>query len=183
MNIFILDTDPVIAAHYYCDKHVPKLVVEQFQMMGSALRRYNVLDEYMPVTSKGTPLIGGYKHHPVTKWVGETNSNFRWAAEHAIALCKEYTYRYKKIHFCEHGIWQMSKMSNFIKEGPMTRFIEAMDNKYKKESPVCSYRNYYIQDKWKNIEMKWAKGRKAPEWFIEGVKLFFGQKEILQIGV
>ena len=37
MNIFVLDTDPVLAAQMHCDKHVPKMVVEAAQMMASAL--------------------------------------------------------------------------------------------------------------------------------------------------
>ena len=74
MNIFVLDEDPVIAAQMMCDKHIPKMIVETFQMLGSALRRHGATDEQMPLTSKGTPLIGGYKHHPATIWTGETKT-------------------------------------------------------------------------------------------------------------
>ena len=45
MNIFVLDTDPTVAAHMHCDKHVPKMVVEAAQMMASALRRHGATDE------------------------------------------------------------------------------------------------------------------------------------------
>ena len=64
MNIFVLDEDPA-AAQMMCDKHIPKMIVETFQMLGSALRRHGATDEQMPLTSKGTPLIGGYKHQLV----------------------------------------------------------------------------------------------------------------------
>ena len=78
MNIFVLDEDPAIAAQMMCDKHIPKMIVETFQMLGSALRRHGATDEQMPLTSKGTPLIGGYKHHPCTIWAGETKTNYVW---------------------------------------------------------------------------------------------------------
>ena len=38
MNIFILSNNPVRAAQYQCDKHVPKMCVESAQMMASAPR-------------------------------------------------------------------------------------------------------------------------------------------------
>ena len=100
MNIFILDDDPEIAAQMYCDKHVPKMVVELYQQMGSALRRHGANDSQMPLTSKGTPLIGGYKHHPCTLWCGDSQTNFIWASLHALELCREYTKRYGKTHAC-----------------------------------------------------------------------------------
>ena len=53
MNIFVLDEDPAIAAQMMCDKHIPKMIVETFQMLGSALRRHGATDEQMPLTSKG----------------------------------------------------------------------------------------------------------------------------------
>ena len=38
MNIFILDTDPVVAAQSQCDKHVVKMVTESAQMLSTAHR-------------------------------------------------------------------------------------------------------------------------------------------------
>ena len=48
MNIFILDEHPVKAAQYYCDKHVPKMCVELFQQLGSAVIRHGAKPEQMP---------------------------------------------------------------------------------------------------------------------------------------
>ena len=96
MNIFVLDNDPKVAAQLHADKHVVKMVLELYQQMGSAMRRHGATDKDMPLTAKGTPLKGGYHNHPCTRWVGDTRANFEWAAEHAIALCEEYTYRYGK---------------------------------------------------------------------------------------
>ena len=38
MNIFILDTDPIVAAQLQCDKHVVKMIVESAQMLSTAHR-------------------------------------------------------------------------------------------------------------------------------------------------
>ena len=38
MNIFFIDRDPVLAARYHCDKHVPKMIVEYAQLMSTAHR-------------------------------------------------------------------------------------------------------------------------------------------------
>ena len=38
MNIFILHSDPEIAAKQHCDKHVCKMIVESAQMLSTAHR-------------------------------------------------------------------------------------------------------------------------------------------------
>lgn len=38
MNIFYLDTDPVKAAEYHCDKHVVKMILETAQLLSTVLR-------------------------------------------------------------------------------------------------------------------------------------------------
>ena len=55
MNIFVLHEDPTIAATMYCDKHVPKMVVELYQQLGSAVIRHGATPDVMPLTKKGTP--------------------------------------------------------------------------------------------------------------------------------
>ena len=131
MNIFVLDDDPAIAAQMMCDKHIPKMVTETFQMLGSALRRHGATDEQMPLTKKGTPLIGGYKHHPATKLAGETKTNFVWLCLHGRALCQEYQFRYGKTHSCHDGIDQMCEMFDMIPNGPHTPYAQCMEDEYR----------------------------------------------------
>ena len=79
MNLFVLDSDPGLAAQMACDQHVVKMPVETAQMLSTVCRL------------RGIPL--GYKpthiHHPCTKWVGMSKENFLWALNHGLGLCRE----------------------------------------------------------------------------------------------
>ena len=164
MNIFVLDKSPTEAAKMYCDKHVPKMVCELYQQMGSALRRHGATDEQMPLTKSNTPLKGGYHFHPATRWVGDTRENFIWAAFHAAMLCEEYERRFGKSHYCVNGIEQMFHMMSMIPEGELTEFAQCMPDEYKVEGDaVTAYRNYYLHEKARFA--KWQKGRQAPNWW------------------
>ena len=163
MNIFVLDENPIEAGKMYCDKHVPKMVVELYQQLGSAVIRHGATPDMMPRTQKGTPLKGGYHNHPCTRWVGDTKENFLWACYHGAMLCDEYTKRFGKIHSCEKGIEHLYIMAHMIPEGELTPFAQAMPDEYKNECAVTAYRDYYIQDKSKFA--KWEKGTPAPDWW------------------
>ena len=136
MNLFILDESPIYAAMSYCDKHVPKLIVECFQMLGSAQRRHGAQDADMPLTSKGTPLLGGYHNHPATRWVGATRENYFWTCFHAAMLCEEFEKRFGKTHSCAEGIEHLYMMADRIPEGELTEFAQCMPDEYKR----CSKR-------------------------------------------
>jgi len=170
MNIFILSTDPIEAAQQYCDKHIVKMVVELYQQMGSAVLRHGATPEDMPLTAKGTPLKGGHKNHPCTRWVGDTKKNYEWASIHALELCNEYTRRYCKIHSCQKGIEKLCNMDYLIPDGKFTDQPCAMPDQYKSKNVVESYRTYYIKEK--SNFAKWEKVRPTPSWFIEGISRF-----------
>ena len=160
MNIFVLHSDPSIAA----------------QMMASALRRHGATDEQMPLTKAGTPYKGGYAHHPCTVWAGDSMGNYQWLAAHAIALCQEYIIRFGKSHACEAPIMRMDSMDVFIKphHERMTPFALAMPDEYRPEPidgevvyhaypehAVKAYRRYYHSKQF----AKWEKGTPAPDWW------------------
>jgi hypothetical protein len=165
MNIFVLSNDPKIAAQEHCDKHCVKMVLELYQQLGSAVRRHGATDSDMPLTQSGKPLKGGYHNHPCTKWCGDSRSNFEWAAEHAIALAEEYTYRYGKKHACENGIHHLAEMREMIPEGGLTRFAQAMPDEYRDQCSVTAYKNYYWKDKRVNIDVGWNNNRDKPKWW------------------
>lgn len=163
MNIFVLHKDPIVSATMHCDKHVPKMVVELYQQIGSALRRYGATDDVMPTTKGGTPLKGGYHNHPCTRWVGDSRDNFRWAVQHGLGLCEEFKLRYNKPHYCEDGIRMMGELADLIPQGELTEFAQAMPDECRQPSAVFAYRIYYKVDKARFA--KWEKGREAPSWW------------------
>ena len=167
MNIFALDVNPEIAAQYMCDKHVPKMLLETMQMLGSAARRHGAKDSDMPLTSKGTPLKGGYHHHPCTVWAGDCRSNYHWLSMHGLQLCEEYIYRFGKVHTCQPSIIKLSNMGKLIPvndRNTPTPFHQAMPDKYKRTDAITAYRLYYMGDKARFA--KWEKGRKKPFWWV-----------------
>ena len=131
MNIFVLNENPELAARDYCNKHLPKMVVECLQMLGSSVIRHGATPDMMPLTKKQTPLKGGYHSHPCSRWVGDTRANYIWTVRHALELCKEYTNKYGKIHFCEAGIRHLYFMAKLIPEGNLTHFALAMPDEYR----------------------------------------------------
>ena len=131
MNIFILNENPELAARDYCNKHLPKMIVECLQMLGSAVIRHGAMPDMMPLTKKGTPLKGGYHNHPCTRWVGDSRENYTWTVRHALEICKEYTNKYNKIHFCEAGIRHLEKMTYLIPKSNLTPFALAMPDEYR----------------------------------------------------
>ena len=161
MNIFVLDKDPIVSAKMYCDKHVPKLIVECYQMLGSSVIRHGATPEQMPRTKKGTPLKGGYQNHPATRFCGDSRDNYMWVIDHAQELCREYTRRFDKTHFCEAGIRHLRYMSKRIPEGPLTPFAQCMPDEFKDADVVKAYRAYYHSKTF----AKWERGRPAPSWW------------------
>jgi hypothetical protein len=91
MNIFILDTNPRIAAKMHCDKHVPKMILETAQMLSTAHHVYD---------TPQAPLVYKKAHlnHPCTIWVRESVDNYSWAFELFRELNNEFVRRRGKKH-------------------------------------------------------------------------------------
>lgn len=161
MNIFILDDDPRVAARYMCDKHVPKMIVESFQMLCTALH----------MTGNGTDDLyrPAYQHHPCTIWASESEDNWRWLYRHALELLNQYTIRFGKIHKCETTIYRKLMVMRLqgLPDKGLTPFAQAMPDHYKDRSAVWAYRAYYLGDK--AYFAKWEKGVGAPWWWIENM--------------
>ena len=174
MNIFALSSDPVSAAIHQCDKHVIKMPTESFQMMASAMIRHDVPSTYLPLTKRGTVAKGGYPNHPSTKWAGNTRDNFRWLGHHGIALCKEYTERYGRRHFCQNGIAHMLSLSYYIPDGLLEDFSVAIPEDsgclkikgFGALDVITKYKLYYAIDKKRIATWK----QNQPDWFVNIAK-------------
>jgi len=144
MNIFALDSDPVLAAKYHCDKHVVKMILETVQLLSNCV--------YYPPRQGNTQT---YRHshlkHPCTIWVFESKLNFEWLYELGMELSAEYQRRYQKIHKSAEVIRRVKSFvaPNFwANTTGMTPFKQVMPDQYKVPGdPIAAYRNYYIGDK------------------------------------
>ena len=96
MNIFILSLCPYLCAIYHNDKHVIKMILETSQML--CVTHYLCSNYPHKNLYKRTK---AFANHPCTKWIRESKGNYIWTYILFRQLCKEYTYRYNKIHSCE----------------------------------------------------------------------------------
>jgi hypothetical protein len=166
MNIFAIDDSPIESARYLCDQHVIKMPTESLEMLCLAIQAHGAKISDLPLTKVGRPFYGSHKNHPCTKWAKNSRGNFLWLYEHGLELCKEYTARYNKIHYCEKGILGMKKWANNM-SGEREDFAIAIaeDKECRKManfniiSTVNKYRLYYKYDKkfatWRRNRPKW----------------------------
>lgn len=167
MNLFVLHTNPVIAARMHCDRHVVKMITETAQLLSYV---HHTLNPKFAVRVGMYRVNKAHMKHPCTLWMLENSTNYRWAYELLLALLDEYEHRYKptkpKYVRIRELLPYFEQLPNKIK---MTRhdkplsFVLAM-----KKAPQCmtenavdSYRRYYIVDK--AGFAKWTR-RKQPRW-------------------
>jgi hypothetical protein len=183
MNIFYLDNDPVVCAQMHNDKHCIKMILEYAQLLSTAHRvidgvlttglsqsgrkrqQYVLSDEREQVLYSATHI-----NHPSAVWCRQNNSNYVWLSKLLQECCKEYTYRYGKIHKVESGGLLKALFWNLPKNIPTENFTQptpAMPDEVKVAGDsIKSYRNYYINNKthlasWKGK----VNSRNQPEWF------------------
>lgn len=160
MNIFYLSNDVDECAKFHVNKHVVKMILESAQLLSNA---HHMLDgdQVIKPIYKLT-----HKNHPSAIWVRTSKAHYVWLWELLRSLCKEYTFRYGKVHKVER-----EDLLTILKEPPgnipdvgwLTDPTPAMPDQYKVDTAVQSYRNYYMGDKrgfavWKN--------RPQPTWYV-----------------
>jgi hypothetical protein len=183
MNLFILSKSSKKNARYHCDKHVVKMILELAQMLCTCHR---FLDGILIIVETETKtgskkkkkvykledsreeVLYGATHinHPCNIWLMKSSENYEYMYKLFLNLCKEYTYRYEKIHKCERILSEiLKKMPDNIPTGPKTDFAQAMPDYCKNEkSAVRAYRKYYNNEK--RDLFKWKK-RDVPHWIIQ----------------
>src|SRR6056297_897165 len=116
MNIFVLDNDIKKCAHYHCDQHVIKMILESTQILCTALN----------LKGYETPYKSTHTKHPCVKWAGQSYSNFQWLTELAFALNDEYKYRYEKDtdHKSIETLEYVQQYS--YEDSGLTEFVQAM---------------------------------------------------------
>jgi hypothetical protein len=182
MNIFYLDENPIKCAEFHCDKHVVKMILEYAQLLSTTHRfldgtavvglsktgrkqtRYVLSDHRESILYSVTHI-----NHPSAQWVRKSIHNYIWLADLLEECCKEYTYRYGKIHKVESmGLMQTLKdnVPNNIPNVAFTGPTPAMPEECKVPGdPLKSYHNYYYKEK----KRMWSwqgkiNSRVRPEW-------------------
>jgi hypothetical protein len=184
VNIFYLDKNPQKCAEMHVDKHCIKMILEYAQLLSTAHRvldgvltvglsesgrkqqRYILSDERQQVLYSATHI-----NHPSAVWVRQSSANYMWLAELLEECCKEYSYRYGKIHKVESSGLMQSLKNIFPKNIPNKPFTEptpAMPDECKVPgNSLMSYHNYYNMNKqhlwsWKGK----INSREVPKWLI-----------------
>ena len=150
MNIFGLHPKPRKCARYHVNRHVVKMILEYAQQLSTCWHVIDPEHKLFCPTMKPT-----HKNHPCSKWVRESTGNYKWLCELALELCKEYTYRYNRVHKTEAVISVLALNIPPLPSDTMTRLPLAMPDEFKTDSVVKSYRLYYKHGKkhihaWKN---------------------------------
>ena len=135
MNIFFLHYNPTICAKYHVDRHVVKMILETCQLLCTAIQLTKEINDPEP------PYKKTHENHPSSIWSRKSKKNWSWLKELGIALCKEYTYRYNKIHKCENIIKNLNCPN--LSDDEFTEPSQAMPDEYKDKSSIIAYRLYY----------------------------------------
>jgi hypothetical protein len=178
MNIFYLDHDVTKCAEMHNDKHVVKMILEYAQLLSTAHRVLDgtLVDGYSKTGRKqkryvfsdereSTFYSATHLHHPSAVWARHSAMNYYWLYTMLNALCKEYTYRYGKIHKCERDglVNRLQTTPINIPIGSFTEPTPAMPDEVKiAGDSIKSYRNYYINNK--THLASWKK-RSTPGWY------------------
>lgn len=182
MNIFALDADPAIAAKYHNNKHVVKMILELCQILSTAHR---VLDgeqgfrlsannrkiKTWMLSDHREQILYSATHvnHPSCIYARSGSFEYTWTQQLLVELCKEYTYRYGKVHASESKgvVMTLSQLPNNIKQTTEFRLpTPAMPDEYKTGDVVESYRNYYIGSKQRMAQWNGKNnGRDVPDWY------------------
>jgi hypothetical protein len=156
LNIFFLSHDVEECAKWHVDKHM-KMILEYAQLLSTA---HWELDNEPHIRHLYKPT---HKNHPSAVWTRQSNNNYTWLHCLLRAVCKEYTYRYGKVHATESKgiVAALATLPHSIPVGPFTQPTQAMPETYKQADSIQAYRDYYRIEKaplhsWKN--------RPTPEW-------------------
>lgn len=164
MNIFVLHTNPKLAAQYHNNNHCSKMILETAQILCTV---HKILVEDSEAPYKPT-----HPNHPCTIWARQSYSNYAWLCMLGMELEKEKVYRTGKSHKSIDVIrWCYNNPPDLFPQIGITPFATAMNISFVMVNTntleldiVESYRNYYFKDK--RHLAKWTK-REKPDWWIE----------------
>jgi hypothetical protein len=172
MNLFILSLCFRECAEWMFDKHIAKMIVEAVQMLSTAKRVLDPLEDIERIEKEAGVKIYkiSHKNHPVSIWIRTSLENYLWTLEMIDAMHEEWRFRYghpeTKVHasykIAQH-LREAAPPADRFPERGLTPFAQAMPDEYKGEDAVEAYRRYYQSPDKKRIA-SW-KRRTPPAWY------------------
>ena len=179
MNRFIIDHHPEAIAKSLCDQHICKMVLEEAQMLNTAVRIH------APEFAEEAGLYKiAYQNHPCTIWARENSMNYMFGVRLMKAMNDEYMWRYPERK--ENGKWVVNKGHTSMRHfDALVEAVKYMPNthnfmtphpqcfsghdhcKTDEDWPVIAYRRFYKVDK--SSFARYNKGRDMPQWMKENV--------------
>lgn len=176
MNRFILAEDVRDCATFLCDQHVNKMIIEEAQMLCTAVRLK------MPAFARRADAHlyrMTHVNHPCAVWARENMGNFRVAYGYWLSMAVEYQHRFLRMHETYR------KLSPVLREAVNDiEFERTFERKSRTPHPQCfgdlrsvcetdepwpvnAYRLYYrAKGTTFRRPMKWS-SRPAPFWLKE----------------
>ena len=147
MNICVTENCPKKCAWSLDNKRVQKMALESTQMLCAALNE--------TAGFKVAPYKTTHKNHNCNIWARTSTENWHWLWQHGKELCKEYTFRYGKVHKCEAVLDGLLQLPMTVPDGPLTPFANCAAHKglglsYKAVEPVTEAYRLYLTERWKN---------------------------------
>jgi hypothetical protein len=179
MNIFYIHEDPKMCAEWAVDSHCVKMILESAQLLSTAHR---VLDGVEYIDDGGKRKVKRWRldddrnvtlysathvNHPSAVWARESAPNYAWLWHYLEEHCREYTYRYGKVHKVSSSglLTSLAQFPKNISKASFTQPPSAMDPKYIiSKNAIVNYRNYYKVGK---VHLHKWKNRQPPEWIKE----------------
>lgn len=169
MNIFILEKnnqniDWHKSAQSLDNYRLPKMIVESAQILSTVINENP--------TKLNIPLYKTtHRNHPCVKWAETSFENFKSVLNHAFYMCEAYEKRFNKTHKTKEVLETMKNCrwkDLEFKRIDFTKPFLCMDEVYRSEDVVESYRNFYANKP--NIRYNMSD---IPDWFLEKRKLPF----------
>tara|TARA_B110000977_G_C11090364_1_gene496612 strand:+ start:6881 stop:7483 length:603 start_codon:yes stop_codon:yes gene_type:complete len=163
MNIFLFHVKLLF------DTHIVKMPLETAQLLYSVWWVHTSGAGLGPGAYKCT-----HKNHPSAVWARSAPTHYLWLCKYGLALCKEYTFRYKRVHKCQQHIENLRALGfppathlhvqtpppsvkKFARRGcpkGIHWFALAMPDKYLSSSAEKAYAQYYMSKAYGTTEEK-----------------------------
>lgn len=97
MNIFFLDSDPIVAATYLCDQHANKMIVESLQLLFTTARQ-TMSEAGLQYVDNNNYLKATHLNHGCRLWLTESSDNIYWLLKYTNKLLSLFESRTQKHH-------------------------------------------------------------------------------------